>query len=135
MMDRRILLAGGAVAALALAAAQLGNAAGYEVKAMTPAQISDSGALVVDIRGADEWAATGVIEGAKLMTFTNPDSFLAAFADDLADGRDLVLVCQSGRRSAAAAQALVGKMSNKIISLDGGMSGVVAGGYQTVAPQ
>jgi rhodanese-related sulfurtransferase len=91
--------------------------------------------LIVDIRAPEEWAQTGVIEGAKLVTFTDPDSFLAAVGGDLADGRDLVLICHSGRRSGLAAEALAGRVPNRIISAQGGMAAVIGAGYQTVAPE
>lgn len=133
LLTKRTLLAVAVLGAIGVAA-QIGRAVDYEVQALTPAELAASGALVVDIRATDEWSATGVIDGATLLTFTDPDSFLAAIAPDLADGRDLVLVCQSGRRSAAAAEAMAALVSNKVISLDGGMSAVIAGGYQTVAP-
>ena len=137
-LTKRTLIAGGIAAVLAAAISQLGltaaEAEGYTVKYLTPADIAASGALVVDIRAPDEWAQTGVIDGAALVTFSDPTSFLASISPQIADGRDLVLVCHSGRRSAAAAEALSGMISNKIISLDGGMSAVIAGGYQTVAP-
>jgi rhodanese-related sulfurtransferase len=44
----------------------------------------------------------------------------------------LILVCRSGRRTAAAADALAGVIPNRIISVDGGMIAVVQGGYSPV---
>ena len=105
MITKRQLIGfGAAVAAACVASA--GWAAGYETLPMTVDEMQADGALIVDIRGPDEWAETGVINGAKLVTFTDPDSFLAAVGADLADGRDLVLICHSGRRSAAAAPSM-----------------------------
>ena len=112
-----------------------GWAAGYETLPMSVEEMTASGALIVDIRAPEEWAETGVIDGAKLVTFTGPDSFLVAVGGDLADGQDLVLICHSGRRSGLAAEALAGRVPNRIISAEGGMSAVIAGGYQTVAPE
>ena len=91
-------------------------------------------ALIVDVRTAPEWRDTGVIEGAKLVTFTDPQGFLAEIKDALAPGQDLILVCHSGRRSGAAAGQLAGLIPNRIISIDGGMSRVISTGYRTVAP-
>ena len=71
-------------------------------------------------------------EGARLVTFDGAESFLAALGPDLASGRDLILVCRSGRRTAAAADALAGVIPNRIISVDGGMIAVVQGGYSPV---
>jgi rhodanese-related sulfurtransferase len=110
------------------------DAASFESRAMTVAQMQADGALVVDIRTAPEWRETGVIAGAKLVTFADPESFLAAIKDDLAPGQDLVLVCRSGRRSAAAAGALAGLIPNRVISADGGMSRIIGEGYGAVPP-
>ncbi len=108
--------------------------AGYEHKAMTVDEMRAAGGLIVDIRTPPEWAETGVIEGAELVTFANADSFLARIGPEIADGRDLILICRSGNRTAAAARALDGKIPNRIVSVDGGMRKVIASGYQTVPP-
>ena len=121
------------VAALALPALPV-LAGEVTVTQMTVDEMKADGALIVDIRTPEEWAETGVIEGAKLVTFTDPESFLAAVGPDLADGRDLVLVCRSGRRSGAAAEALQSLIPNRIISQDGGMSVLIGEGYQAVPP-
>ncbi|MCB6179194.1 rhodanese-like domain-containing protein [Rhodobacter sp. Har01] len=121
---RRLVLA--ALLAVASMAAQAGE---VEVKALTLAEMKAEGALVVDIRRPEEWAETGVIEGARLVTFTDPQSFLAQIGPEIADGRDLVLVCRSGRRTGIAAQALSGMIPNRIVSQDGGMSRLIEGGY------
>jgi len=106
---------------------------GYEVKAMSAKEMTQTKAVIVDIRRPDEWAATGVIKGAKLITFTDPASFLAALGPVPA-GRPLVIICQSGRRSGAAASALAGKVDAPIVSYAGGMSAWIAGKGQIVRP-
>ncbi len=68
---------------------------GFEHKEMSVDEIRASGGLLVDIRTPPEWHQTGVIEGARLLTFQDPQSFVAAIRDDIADGRDVVLVCRS----------------------------------------
>lgn len=128
-LTARLLL----VAALALPVLPAG-AGEVTVTQMTVDQMKAGGALIVDIRTPEEWAETGVIEGAKLVTFTDPESFLAAVGPELADGRDLVLVCRSGRRSGAAAEALQSLIPNRIVSQDGGMSVLIGEGYQAVPP-
>lgn len=127
---------GGLVVAVAGGALYSGTGgAAYEVRFMTPSEMRADGALVVDVRTPGEWQDTGVIEGAKLVTFSDPQSFLAQIRGVLKPGQDLVLICHSGRRSAAAAEQLAGLIPNRIISIDGGMSRVISSGYQTVAPQ
>lgn len=107
----------------------------FEAKPMTVEEMMANGGLIVDIRAPEDWAETGVIAGAKLLTFEDAQSFVAKVAPDLADGRDLILVCRSGRQSATAAQALVPMIPNHIISVHGGMSLIVESGYQAVQPK
>ena len=123
------------VAALALLAfAGMARAEGFEIKPLAVSEMQAEGGVIVDIRTPEEWAETGVIDGAKLVTFDNAQSFIAALGPDLADGRNLILICRSGRRSAAAAEALQTMIPNHIISIDGGMGRIIDEGYQTVAP-
>lgn len=108
--------------------------AGFEHTVLSVDEMKQTGGLIVDIRTPPEWAETGVIEGAQLVTFTDPARFLAKVGPAIADGRDLILICRSGSRSEAAARALEGRIPNRIVSVAGGMGKVIAGGYQTVAP-
>lgn len=109
--------------------------AGYTHKLMTVDEMRAAGALIVDIRTAPEWFQTGVIDGAMLLTFDDPHRFAAAIADDIADGREIVLVCRSGTRTQAAGMALAGLVDNPVVSAAGGMIEIVGRqGYQPVAP-
>lgn len=73
---------------------------------LTPAQagdaLRDDGALAVDVREPEEWAA-GHVEGSLWI----PLGQLQARAGELPRDRPLVVVCRSGSRSAYAADALV----------------------------
>lgn len=130
MITRRAM-----VAALALLPfAGMARAEGFEIKPLAVSEMQAEGGVIVDIRTPEEWAETGVIDGAKLVTFDNAQSFIAALGPDLADGRNLILICRSGRRSAAAAEALQTMIPNRIISVEGGMGRIIDEGYQTVAP-
>lgn len=127
-------------AAALLGAAGIGYAmtatdeAGFETQVLSVEQMRETGGLIVDIRTPPEWVETGVIDGAKLATFTDPDSFLARIGPEIADGRDLILICRSGNRTAAAARALEGRIPNRIVSIEGGMRKLIGSGYQTVPP-
>jgi rhodanese-related sulfurtransferase len=128
----------GAVAAVAVAGIGYkmsagSGGAGFQSSFLNVAEMKENGGLIVDIRTPQEWAQTGVIDGAKLVTFQDPQSFLAQVGPEIADGRDLILICRSGNRSGAAAKILGGKIPNHIISIDGGMNREIASGYQTVA--
>ena len=130
MLTRRLMIAALALAPLAGVA----GAEGFETKPLSVDEMKVSGGLIVDIRTPEEWAETGVIDGAKLVTFEGAQAFIAALGPDLADGRDLILVCRSGRRTAAAAEALQSMIPNRIVSVEGGMGRIIGEGYQTVAP-
>jgi len=106
----------------------------FEDVHMTLAEMQAVGGLIVDIRRPDEWAETGVIEGATLLTFESPTSFLAQIGPQIADGRPLVLICRSGNRSRLAAEALAPLIPNRIISVNGGMSERIAQGAPVVKP-
>ena len=87
---------------------------------------------IVDIRTPSEWQETGIITGAKTITFDPSDK--SAFLDELSKVVDIkkpiALVCRSGRRSTAAAAA-IDNSDLKIINLDGGMSSLIEQGYKT----
>jgi rhodanese-related sulfurtransferase len=107
----------------------------FEHKFMSVEEMRANGGLIVDIRTPAEWVETGVIEGARLLPFQDPQSFLAEVGPDIADGRDLILVCRSGNRTAIAGRYLMGLIPNRIISVDGGMILLTRFGYQPVAPK
>ena len=87
---------------------------------------------IVDIRTPSEWQETGIIAGAKTITFDPSNK--SAFLDELSKAVDITkpiaLVCRSGRRSTAAAAA-IDSTDLKIINLDGGMSSLIEQGYKT----
>lgn len=127
-----VVLAGSAGAGYYLNA---GSGAGkVDYTFLTVDEMKKDGGLIVDIRTPPEWQQTGVIEGADLVTFQDPDSFLAKVGPQIADGRDLILICRTGHRSSAAAKILEGRIPNKIVSINGGMLREIGAGYQTVPP-
>ncbi|MBV7410569.1 rhodanese-like domain-containing protein [Maritimibacter sp. DP1N21-5] len=106
----------------------------FDQRFLTVEEMQSREALVVDIRTPSEWVETGVIDGARLVTFDDPQSFLAQIRAHLAPGQDLVLVCRSGNRTRAAASALAPLIDNPITSVEGGMKALIARGYRPVAP-
>lgn len=122
------------ILAAALAGMAAAPALAWEGRAMTPAEMAAAGALVVDIRAPEEWRETGVLPGAKLVTFTTAEEFLAEVGAELDPGQPLVLVCRSGRRSGLAAEALDGRTGGPVISLDGGMVQLMGEGAEVVRP-
>jgi len=116
--------------------ASQGRPQAFEHVSMPVDEMQAGGALLVDIRTPPEWVQTGVIEGARLVTFDfqNPAGFLPQIAGEIADGRDLILICRSGNRTQSAADYLTGQIENRVVSIAGGMKGVIGAGYSPVPP-
>lgn len=87
-----------------------------QIAQLTPAQVAaDTGSTVVDVRESDE-VATGAIAGSTAI----PLGQLAARAGELDPAVPLVTVCQSGRRSQQAAEALAAA-GYRVTNMAGGM--------------
>ena len=86
---------------------------------------------IVDIRTPSEWQETGIIAGAKTITFdpSNKSVFLDELSKAVDIKKPIALVCRSGRRSTAA--AAIDSTDLKIVNLDGGMSSLIEQGYKT----
>lgn len=66
----------------------------------------ERGVAVVDVRTPSEWRLTGVIPGSRLITAFDTagrldPSFPAALRQAVAQDREVVVICATGRRSAA----------------------------------
>lgn len=84
--------------------------------------------LLIDIRTPEEWANTGIGEGARPLDMRRPD-FVAAL-DALAAGdraRPIALICARGVRSARVSKALTESGFSHIIDVPEGMLGSFAG--------
>lgn len=94
------------------------------------------GAVLVDIRRPEEWKETGVIEGARLLTFfdgsgkVNP-GFLADFTALVDRSDPVVLICRTGSRSSVVARYLAERAGySKIDSVEKGVINWIAEGNQ-----
>ncbi len=137
-MDRRIFIAFGAVAAaLAVGARFLlgGRPDNLSLEALSGETLaSDDGTLLVDIRTPGEWQESGVIDGALLVTYSDPASFLDAVRPHLHEGQRLALICRSGNRSSRAAAQIADRVDVPVVDVAGGMNRVLDEGYSPVAP-
>ena len=70
---------------------------------LSPRELAEQrpGRVLVDIRRPSEWAVTGVIDGSRLLTFTETDidGWFAALAELASPEDELVLICRTGRRT------------------------------------
>lgn len=103
-------------------------------------RLQEKGVPVVDIRTPQEWRDTGVTEGARLMTYSFSGNFdKAAWLKQLQQvskpGEPVILICRSGRRSAAVAEYLESQpVKGKIYNASGGMNAWKSSGRAVVAP-
>jgi rhodanese-related sulfurtransferase len=98
-----------------------------EVDVAGAVALHDAGAFVLDVREPDEWAA-GHIEGATLISLGD----LAKRTPDVPQGRDVVVVCRSGNRSAQGRDILLQAGFDRVTSMAGGMGAWVAAGQPVV---
>src|ERR1700744_3341445 len=92
-----------------------------------------NGAVVVDVREAEEWS-TGHIPGAKHV----PKSYLESRIEGSAPDRDqhVILYCQSGNRSAWAARTLIDDLGySNVESMTGGITLWKDRGYPVEQPR
>ncbi|MGV1017555.1 MAG: rhodanese-like domain-containing protein [Fluviibacter phosphoraccumulans] len=134
-MKRSTVVAMGAWLVSTLALAEIHNIDNAELL-----RLQEKGVPVVDIRTPEEWQDTGVIKGARLMTYSFSGGFdKAAWLKQVQQvakpGEPVILVCRSGRRSAAVADYLESQPTKrKIYNASGGMNDWKSSGRPVVAP-
>ena len=93
-----------------------------------------SGITVVDIRTKPEWANTGVVKGAVLLTFFDEqgrydvDAFLKELDKHVSKDKEFALICRTGSRTSAVSD-LLSKQGYKVVNLRGGMKLLLQKGY------
>ncbi|MGI8546436.1 MAG: molybdopterin-synthase adenylyltransferase MoeB [Gemmatimonadaceae bacterium] len=102
--------------------AEVACAAPTSVREITPAALADKLRRgddfdLIDVREPAEWQL-GHLAGARLV----PLAAVAAAARELDRGREIVLYCKSGVRSAAAAEQLLDAGFDRVASLQGGIT-------------
>jgi rhodanese-related sulfurtransferase len=97
-----------------------------EIEADEAADRANAGALVLDVREDDEWAAGHVAESVHI-----PMGDLGGRLDELPTDRPIVAVCRSGARSGTVTEAL-GSRGYDVVNLVGGLQAWVAEGLPLV---
>ncbi len=93
-----------------------------------------SGITVVDIRTNPEWADTGVVKDAVLITFFDEqgrydvDAFLKELDKHVSKDKEFALICRTGSRTSAVSD-LLSKQGYKVVNLRGGMKLLLQKGY------
>jgi rhodanese-related sulfurtransferase len=103
------------------------SGAAIEVDAEEGRRLVESGALLLDVREADEWDAGHAPEATWV-----PLGEVEGRLDELPRDRRIVCICRSGARSRAVSDALTG-LGYDIVNLDGGMRAWAAEDFEVVA--
>ena len=97
------------------------------------------GVTVIDVRRAEEWSKTGVIEGSHLLTFFDAKGhydlgrWLPALAAIAESGQPVALICHSGKRSGRVARLLDEQLGYRhVYTVQDGISGWIEEGRSTV---
>ena len=98
-----------------------------EVSAEEANQLVESGALLLDVREADEWDAGHAPDSLWI-----PMSELQGRVDELPPDRKVVTICRTGSRSAVVVGALIGA-GYDAVNVDGGLREWVAEDLPLVA--
>ncbi len=99
------------------------------------------GVTLVDLRRADEWKNTGVVEGSQLMTFFDAEGkfdaedWLAQLGSIIEPDAPVILICHSGNRSSMVSRWLSEKVGlEKVYNVTDGIVSWKANGGPTVQP-
>lgn len=102
-------------------------------------ELLDQGVPVVDVRRAEEWTATGIVEGSHLMTFFDEqgrydaDQWLAQLKRTVDIDKPLILICHSGGRTSIIGKWL-GKQLDAVYNVERGIVHWIVDNRETVAP-
>lgn len=121
----RGLIISGFVAALALGGCATTPPLPTEVTPVEASAYMDKRDVVlIDVRTPEEWAESGVAEGAERVTLQDPD-FMAKVETILDHDKDadVAFICRSGARSAAARDQLIAAGYESVTSVTGGTLG------------
>ncbi len=90
------------------------------------------GVTLVDIRRKEEWQQTGIVKGAKTITFFNRNgsinpNFVPEFTAIAKADKAVALMCRTGSRTRAASQAIVQQLGyKKVYNVTHGITGWIA---------
>jgi rhodanese-related sulfurtransferase len=90
-----------------------------DVQTAYDALSSNADAQIVDVREPEEWAETGVPEGAALIPLGDLE---AQAAGGLQSDKPVYVICRSGNRSQTGSDILVGLGFSEVYNVDGGIT-------------
>ena len=96
---------------------------------------------IVDIRRSSEWNQTGVVPKSILLTFFdkngkyNFDEWYANLRLKINEGKPIILICRTGRRTKIIAEMMDKKLDNVIYNAQDGITSWINAKLPTVKPQ
>lgn len=131
------------LAVLALLVASLGFSAcskpPYENVDNTQLQtLISQGVPVYDVRRAEEWKQTGVVEGSRLLTWVDgggrvEPGFFERLAAEAPKDKSVVLICRTGNRTDKLARELMTQHGyTKVYNVTNGITGWIAANQPVV---
>ena len=102
-------------------------------------RLQADGVPVIDVRRAEEWRKTGVIEGSHLLTFYDAEGrydlerWLPALGKIAESGQPVAFICRSGKRSGRVALMLDERFGySRVYTARDGILGWIGEGRSTV---
>jgi rhodanese-related sulfurtransferase len=112
--------------------AEAGGYSTVDVQTAYDAVSSDQSAQLLDVREPEEWAETGVPEGAVLIPLAEVASRAPS---ELDAGSPVYVICRSGNRSRTASDTLVQLGFGQVYNVDGGVTAWLDAGLPVEAYQ
>lgn len=103
-------------------------------------ELSKQNIPIVDIRRNSEWEQTGVVPKSILLTFFdkngkyNFDQWYSNLRLKIGEGRPIILICRSGRRTKIIAEMMNKKLDNLIYNAQNGITSWIEAKLPTVRP-
>ena len=96
---------------------------------------------IVDIRRSSEWIQTGVVPNSILLTFFdkngkyNFDEWYANLRLKVNEGKPIILICRTGRRTKIIAEMMDRKLDKTIYNAENGITSWIGAKLPTVKPK
>ena len=103
-----------------------------DVQTAYDAVSAGDGAQLVDVREPEEWAETGIPEGAVLIPLGDLESRAAS---ELTSDKPVYVICRSGNRSQTGSDILAGLGFTQVYNVEGGIHAWQAAGLPVEAYQ
>ena len=96
---------------------------------------------IVDVRRSSEWDQTGVVPKSILLTFFdkegnyNYDEWYEKLRLEIDEGKPIILICRTGRRTSIIAKMMDKKFDKVIYNAKGGITSWIDEKFITVKPE